>query len=289
MHSYVVYGLGVHSELPLPELRAAQTEPDMVIRLGIDDSEPSATGRGEKRIQTSRFETPVGTFVVHSDGRIWVDPASGVEDRELRSFLLERVVGEVLRTRGRCLLHGSAVMIEDSGVIFSGRSGLGKSTLAACLQARGHGILADDMVVLDVDQEREPLVYPGMPQLFLLPDSIACLGNTSADSPPVRSKLDKHVYIAGHRVSQDPVPLLRIYVLAEGPRLRIEPLPPNEAFLELLRHSYGAANSLQFSDALALHHRQYVKLANRANVFRLERPWALATVQDLARWVEQQP
>ncbi len=57
-------------------------------------------------------------------------------------------LGGVLLREGSTLLHSAAVVRDHFGVVFSGRSGAGKSTIAALCRDAGQTVLADEMVVV---------------------------------------------------------------------------------------------------------------------------------------------
>lgn len=49
--------------------------------------------------------------------------------------------------------HGVLVKIHDTGVLITGRSGIGKSELALDLLSRGHTLIADDIVEIYVENQ----------------------------------------------------------------------------------------------------------------------------------------
>jgi len=73
-----------------------------------------------------------------------VDPRDADKIRRGSAWLLLR------HLEGRLGLHGSAVSVgEDCAIVFLGRSGDGKSTLAAAMCGSGCSLLADDAVALE--------------------------------------------------------------------------------------------------------------------------------------------
>jgi hypothetical protein len=84
---------------------------------------------------------------------------------------------------------------------------------------------------------------------------------------------------------QDPLPLRRIYVLAEGEALAVEPLPPRAALLELVRHSY-AVRALRSAGASS-NFLRCASLAKTVSVRRLRRPQRLQALPELVRAVEK--
>src|SRR3990172_12767953 len=93
MYSYTVFGLEVCSEMPIPELVESKGEPDVIVRLGsVDRSRPDGAKAGQHFWATPDecciFEDEVATFHVRAGREITVDPAPGVAERILRSYLV---------------------------------------------------------------------------------------------------------------------------------------------------------------------------------------------------------
>jgi len=187
--------------------------------------------------------------------------------------------------RGYLVLHASSVALDGGASCFLGASGWGKSTLAALLHARGHALVTDDVAAIDMAGSPRPRVLPGTPQLKLWPDALASLGEYAEALPRVHPRLQKRVRAVEPPHPSEPVPLRRLYVLAQAPLPSIQPLGPQEALLELLRHSYGARTlqSVRRED----HFRQCARLATQVPVRRLAAPHDLGALPALARLIEQ--
>lgn len=288
---YSTFGLIIHSEadLPLPELVSGEGGTDVVVRLGsVDRSATEATASG-CRVRVTSEEVcllwqEVGAFQVRGGREIIVDPAPDVEDGLLRLFILGPVLAVLLHQRGLLVLHASAVTMDGNAVVFMGGPGWGKSTLAAALYARGHGVVADDVTAVQLKGENLA-VLPGFPQLKLWPDAVASLGNGFEKLPQLHSQVEKRALAVDRDFPQTPLPIKCIYVLEEGNRHEMEHLQPQEAFIELVRHSYGA-RVLQTVRASS-HFLQCANLAGRVPVCRLKTHRSLRALPDLARFVEE--
>ena len=293
MYSYVAYGLGIQSELPLPELGVGEAAPDVVLRLGKVDRTPlelDAQGDGfwATADEACRSLANVGTCLVWRGREIIVDPVPGADERVLRLSILGPAFALLLHQRGRFVLHASAVESAGGAVAFTGGSGWGKSTLAAALHARGCALVADDLTAIAVSPECST-VFPGFPQLKLWPEAVASLGEAPEALPQIHPDFDKRARRAIRGFSYRRLPLRRIYLLGEGPGPTIEPLQPHEALIALMPHWYGfrfGDRLLQVGDAAASHFRQCATLANSVSVHRLIRPRQLRALGDVVSLVE---
>src|SRR5262249_13261988 len=102
----------------------------------------------------------------------------------------------------------------------------------------------------------------------------------------IRADYEKRARRATEGFLQVPLPLQRIYVLAFGEESEVEPLQPQEAFQELVRHSY-AVRQLWATGTAPSHLQQCARLASCVPIFRLKRQRSLDALADLARFVEE--
>lgn len=292
MFSYTAYGLHISSTLPLPELRVADAEADVVVRLGsVEHLSVEETDSDWWLWATAQkaylFHERVGTFLVQNGREIVVDPVPGVEKPVLRIFILGSAMNLLLTQRGYLVLHASAVAISDRASAFLGTWGAGKSTMAAALHAQGHKMVTDDVAAVHVDIGC-PTVLPGLPLFKLWPDSIISLAGDPETLPILHPDFEKRAYPVTNEISQMPVVLRRIYVLSDGAAPAIEPLEPQEALTELMPHWYGARFGTHLLEAMGLPwlFQQCVQLINQAPVYRLIRSRSLSSLPELVQLVE---
>lgn len=289
MHAYVAYGLGIRSELELPELTPGAAPVDVVVRRRPVAEVPPAGGPADALVRATRDEAclrwpEVGAFLVRGGREILLDPSPGADATLLRAYLLGPVLALLLHQRGLLVLHASGVAVDGAAVLFLGGSGRGKSTTVAVLHARGHPLLADDAIAVDLAAAPgAPAALPGFPQLKLWPDALASLGETPEALPRIHARAVKRARrLAG--VAAGPRPLRRLYVLGDGDDLRIEPLHGHPAVFELVQHAYIAPALARLGSAT--HLAQCVRLAAAVPVHRLRRPRSLARLEELAAFVE---
>jgi hypothetical protein len=225
-----------------------------------------------------------GRVLVEEGSRMTVEPAADADSALLRVLLLGPGLDALLHQRGLFLLHACGVVIGQSGIAVVGSSGRGKSTLAAALLKRGHRVLADDTVAIRFTEVDEAMALPGLQQVKLWPDSIEAIGERPEEHARVIDQEEKRFRPITEKFSEHPVPLRRIYLLADGESQKLEALEPQEAFLELIRHS---ARIQQLYRVEASNHlRQCSKLVSRVMIMRLSRPFDLSGLSSLADLIE---
>lgn len=287
---YTAYGLTIASELPLSELLSGAGKPAVEIRLGTVARQPDEVGKTGDFVragldEAALFWQDVGVFLVRQGRQIVVDPCPGVDPDLLRMFLLGSALGVLLQQRGFLTLHASAVEIEGGAAAFIGWKGHGKSTTATALQARGHRLLTDDILALDLTAPTNPLVLPGFPQIKLRPDAAAALVAQPEALPRLHPEVNKLAYLPHDHFSLAPMPLRAIFVLAQGPEPALERVAPQTALLALISHSY-ALRFLKTAGATADHFQQCSQLCEQVPVYSLQRPYALEAMPQIVRLVE---
>jgi hypothetical protein len=291
MHTYFAYGLGIHSALPLPEFQAiAGVEADVVIRYdALADHRPSTVSSSQHCFTPEaaylRWDK-VAIFRVVQGKEIVIAPFPGADKAQIRLHL-SSVMAVLLHQRQYFVLHASAIAIEGNVVAFVGEKGKGKSTIAAMLYGRGHELVADDIVA--VDMRDRLMVAPGFPQLNLWSDAVvSTLAQDPETLPRLDARYDKHALPVTERFCQTVLPLKRIYVLSEGTAPAIKPLELQAALKQIFTHWYLAdvANQLLKGESAALHLRQCATLVRQIPVQKLERPRALSLLPQIAQLIE---
>jgi hypothetical protein len=293
LNIYMAYGLGIRSELPLPELTTNGKKWDVAIRLGrVKNPFSKIRGPGGWEIASPEkayfIWENVGTFMVKGGKEIIIDPARGVAAEVLRLIILGQAMAVLLHQRGYLILHASAIEVEGGVVAFLGASGSGKSAMIAALNSLGYGLVADDVVAVDMDNTGEPLVFSAMPQIKLWPETAAIFGDGPEELPRVHPQLEKRALRRIPGFKQTCYPLRLLYVIAEGTRTdpEFEPIPLQEALLELVRYSY-ILNLWEDAGGDPKHFYQCGKLVSLVPIHRLKRKRCLADLRNLASLVEK--
>jgi hypothetical protein len=166
LNRHRLLGLTIHSDFPLPAPLAQEHEaPELTARWGDVREVTGEPAPGElifdmtmASYRCTVSKTP-GEYVIryadHCEATVnkaltsaTLHPASEGA-REMAVLLFSgNVISKILMLRGDCILHGSAVEVDGRGLLIIGKSGTGKSTLAALLSSAGCQLLSDDVVRL---------------------------------------------------------------------------------------------------------------------------------------------
>jgi hypothetical protein len=288
MYSYLAYGIGIRSDVLLPDLIEQEASGDIVMRLGKPEPlEPISPGT---RL-CMQFNSDDAYFFYDKIGRCRVsrgceivgEPAPGSDLKMLGGLAQTLGISILLHQRGYVTLHASCVNLGSGAVAFLGDSTTGKSFTAAAFHLRGHSVVADDVTVVDVDGS-VPSVYPGFPGLQLLPDAarhFGCSGGGPEGFDPLE---DKVTWRFPGEFPQHPVPLQRLYLLEDGPSVRIEEVNRHRAVFELIRYSYWIR--LMHDARPASYFLQCARLCERVPVLRLMRPRSASAISEVMRLVE---
>jgi hypothetical protein len=151
---------------------------------------------------------------------------------------LDQILPLALSRAGSAVFHASAIDAGCGALAFAGKSGLGKSTLAAYFASQGHPLITDDcLTIRPIADGFEAL--PAYPGVRLWRDSLQFLAPEAGDQPPVSHYTDKSRYASDDNLNfaAGAVPLRRFYFLesATGGALEIAPIPGAEQVHQLMR------------------------------------------------------
>ena len=164
--------------------------------------------------------------------------APGADNLEIvESYVLCRCLAEALPAHCRVLFHGSALSLDGRGVLFTAKSGTGKSTHTRLWR--------------QVFGDRVTMVNDDKPFLHITPQGVAVCGS------PWQGK-----HNLGENIS---VPLDAICILCRGQRNTVEPVSPREALPVLLQQTFSPEDPGNLRRTLAL----VEQLSRTVPVYRL--------------------
>lgn len=290
-HFYRLYGLVAASDLQFPELLPTESsiKPDIIIKYG---DVPSDGLDGARKLGPFSFASSgkfwlsipkVARFQVSDGGEIIVDPVPNIDEDSIRVFLLGSCIGALLHQRGYLLLHGNAIELEDGCLVCAGKSGIGKSTLAAAFLRQGHRILADDMAAIDEHDN----AIPGFPRIKLWQDSAEKLQIDTSGLRRIRPEMEKYDYPLGASFHENPLPVKWVYIIETHKEsgFSLKEIKGLDKYLPLRENTYRP----RFMQGMKLepsHLKLCGNLAGNIRLARIKRPQWGFEVEELAEFIK---
>jgi hypothetical protein len=290
---YPAYGLQIFSQVPLPVPQSRPGQADITVRLGQIEAAPPGINGSRSLLRATPQEIcsywePMGKVLVRQGRHIIVDPIPQASIETVAPWIQGAALSLALHQRGYLVMHASAVAIDDVAVAFIGEVGWGKSTTAAAMHARGHRLLADDIVAIRVDSG-QPSVVSGFPHLKLTDKAIQFLGEDPAALNHVSDDPQKLLRISNAPLPSQPLPLAAVFVLGEGESCQVEPMNAVRAMPELMRHAFVARNTqfLKLTDTERTHFRNCTEVIRHTSICHLRRPRSFDLLPQLAALAEE--
>ncbi len=281
-NTYHVFGLKIKSLIPLPAPLISdplpELKPDVVIEYGkTPDALMNPQFKGV-RFQAGKGEfllwvDNVGRYYVQDGRCITIMPEAGASVDDILVFLMGSAMGALLHQRNILVIHAGAISVNGGSVVFSGSSGIGKSTLVAGFHQRGYPFLADDVCAITM-ANGHPAVVPGFPRLKLWADVLKKLNTDKEALKSIRWGQDlKKYFLPVDTIQNTPVPLKSVFVLQTTNTDKMEntALKGGEKIDPIIDNTYRRS-FLEGLGGKKDHFKQCAAVAAGAAVYRTVRP-----------------
>lgn len=198
-YTYRAFGLIISSEIEIPEFNSATGKSQVEITMDkIPENIPNIYKQGfrfqiAKNEFLLRFKT-WAEFYVKDGEKIIIQPQDGVDERDVRVFLLSPVMGILLHQRKLLPIHTSGICYKKQAVLFAGNSGSGKSTLALAMNKHfGFRLISDDITAVSEENEKT-VVHSSFPSIKLWQDSLEMFEIPIEEIPVIRKDVLKYWY-----------------------------------------------------------------------------------------------
>ncbi len=297
-----LYGQNVNCSFPLPFPKAAFQKADIEVCLQDITTRPTHPAPdnlvrewiSQNSRQVLRYVRKNGRileFVFDQQGKIIRIRQSYPEWQDTMFAMLNPAMAASLHLQGVPVFHATSLVRNGTSFIFAGRSGVGKSTLAAALVSEGLGFHADDIAAFCF-KGKKAHVQAGYPRLKVTPQISHTLGWNERDlldvfiSEPEYEEKWVDISHMGKGFYNECAPLGAIFIFvgrSSGYKTpRIDMMPPGRAALILARYLYGSL-WLQKPDIRTM--TVCAKIADSVPVFALRLPDALDSLRPSARFV----
>jgi hypothetical protein len=212
-------------------------------------------------------------FEVSADGEsVVASPCPATDDMTVEHLYNNQLVPLALSRQGRPTFHASVVTVPNGAVAFLGRTGMGKSTLAASFALEEATFLTDDALLIDENDGIRAMHSHASVRLWqdsvdaLIPEEVAKAGAISYS--------DKARLLAGDvlRYTDEPVSLLAAFVLRseQSSGVVIEPLTGSERQMAWIENSFLL--DIEDRELLARHFDWTHRIAEQVPTYSLDYP-----------------
>ena len=291
-YCYQAYGLRVRSALALPfDMLPNTGAADVTVRFG---PVPSTLSAGTDRfVHTDLWQARPGIFLMQVEGvaryliaagrDVRIQPLGG-DPADIASFLVG-MWAVLLQQRGVMPLHAAAVKTPAGAVLLLGHSGHGKSSLATALVKRGYALLADDVTGLVVRDGRVTAL-PSFASLRLWKQTLTQMRDPPEVLSRVRPGLEKYWAKPSSACAEAlPVHVAIVLTPSHGADIRMEAVPPNDAFWLLGEHTHRR-RALHAMGRRSTLFRVATAMARQVPMLQAWRPHHPFLLEELANHVE---
>lgn len=223
-YCYSYYGLNVLSFIYLPELSMKKFgKADVIISLGKVKEKYTQPHIVEALHYDSSdcfiFKMENSVFYQVSEGTniiVQLPIGKEIDFHSLRLYLLYPVFNALLLQRKMTLFHASVVSKNRQSIAIAGKSGFGKSTIAAelCLM-RGYNFVADDVCALAITEGPVYRILPSAPRLKIMPDAMERLNLECGNFERISENTGKLSIPVTDRLQNEDAYLTAFFVLSE--------------------------------------------------------------------------
>jgi hypothetical protein len=198
--------------------------------------------------------------------------------------ILGPILSTILHQRKKIPFHGCAVVKNGKANVFMGDQGMGKSTIAGYLVAKGYGYLSDDVLLLQPTPEGWETLpcYPSMKLQKKWVDRHGFSAQPMSDIDPQMRKWQ--VDMKEHYVTQ-PCAIKHITILRPAKRFKPIQLSPSEAYIELLKTTH-TAKWLEGTPQAISHMEQCREIIKNVPVNLIEYPHRAKALEQLSAWLD---
>ncbi len=279
MYYYTAFGLQIASEPELPGLMPGAGIPDVTIRFGEVPEhlpEPIKNKGVAYELNEGSFllRVPcIARFLVSQGNEIVIDRASGTDDVDLSLFTINTPIGVLLYQRGFLPMHASAIEVNGVCVIFTGVSGVGKSTILASFHQHGYHVVADEICAISLSDKGVPFVHPGVAYTWLWRDVLDHFEKDVTTLKHRQNNPEKYKVPIEKRFYTMPLPLKRVYVLStkNTPGIEMVEIKGQDKFVPIKHNAYRYRIGNAISNPAASFNMQ-TSIGKHTIVKRISRP-----------------
>lgn len=292
-----MYNQKVKSDLFLPE--AVSIKPVESVDIEIELGEPpkwvlekAYSGQVDyiaEKVMWFYLKGLVLYYVENGNHIVIYRESDRISELALRSYLTGSAMSLAIMQKNYIPLHGGTVEWKGLGVIISGVSGSGKSTVTMEMFHQGFRFVADDLSVLQLVEGRA-YVFPGFPQQKLCRDVVERRGFNQEELIYIDESRDKFARILKDGYVTDILPvacMIELKASKEVDRVVCESVSGGNRFYQLIRNIYRGEVYQRLGNSPE-RFQMFVNAAAAIPMFRITRPRHGDFVHDIVYCIREQ-
>lgn len=220
MNHYRIYGMHFLSDFKFVQLLPLSEEEMMEpVRFQIlegvipKEYKRDSTCYSEIDTKVSYLSNSSCYLLVENGSCITLERKPGASEANLNAYLLGWGLAMLCFQQGKPAIHCSCVADDRGALLVSGRSGSGKSTVTTQLLKEGYTLVADDMVIVDVEEQGRAYALPAYPYQKLCRDAAEQCGMPMEEMLYIDEKKDKFLVPYRGAFSKKPLPIRGMILL----------------------------------------------------------------------------
>jgi len=295
MYRYWGFGLHIQSQIEFPELFPFDfIEPDVTIMIG---QVPAKLTSDDVVHKVSMSASPleylldinnVAKFYVAKGKEIIIEPYEGADTPSVRLFMLSNAMAAILHQQNKIPFHASGIITEKGLVLFTGRSGAGKSTTACGFMEKGFRLFTDDVCVLSYNKNTARVeACASYPMMKLWENTVDQMSIQKNISQQLRPNLPKFGFPQHQEFSTQSFPIAQVYILKTSPLQNdysFRNLNSIEAFNQLQQNTYRR-RQVDIMKLRESHFKIISQLTQSASITEMVRPYGLDDIPGYLNYI----
>jgi hypothetical protein len=285
-YRYEIYGLVIESDFMHEELVPSDKPTQVTIINGKVPIEFDHLLYSNDHFKASKNEflfrlEGVAKYYISNGNKIIVEPYEGADLTSVKLYILGTSLGVIQFQRGVFPIHGSAAVIDQKGVIITGVTGAGKSTLSMALRQKGYSFLTDDVAAVHFKSDGTPWVAAGFPQQKLKSDSAQYTGVDVSSLRKVNVDLEKYYVPVDKGFIYTPKQLMAVceIIPSHCEDISIQKVYGTQKLTTLMNHTYRA-QLIPFFKMEIERFKYCSNIAQQIQVFQMIRPINKFTLEE---------
>lgn len=216
-YTYLIGGITIESDIFFPELIQTDKKADVQLMYGEVPEHLERNNVDFPFIEANENQyllklEKIGRLLVEDGTTITFQKDEKAHAHDLEKYFFSNAFGALSYQRNCIPIHGGVFIHKGKGILVSGISGNGKSTLLASLYLKGYELLSDDISNLEI-KNGKLFAQPSFPSVLLWKDTADQLNIDLNSVPKLRSDMEKYILPINEQFVATPIELKKIIIL----------------------------------------------------------------------------